>query len=74
MNGIELALTVRRQFPDCHILLFSGQADTAEIMADAKRGGYDFELLAKPIHPEELVTRIRDLIGPHHARRRLARR
>jgi CheY-like chemotaxis protein len=71
MNGIELAIAVRQQFPDCYILLFSGQADTAEILEDAKRRGYDFELLAKPLHPEELLTRIRKLIGPHDARRRL---
>jgi CheY-like chemotaxis protein len=74
MNGIELAIAVRQQFRDCHILLFSGQADTAEILEDAKRRGYDLELLAKPLHPEELLTRIRKLIGPHDARRRLAQR
>jgi CheY-like chemotaxis protein len=74
MNGIELAIAVRQQFPDCYILLFSCQADTAEILEDAKRRGYDFELLAKPLHPEELLTRIRKLIGPHDARRRLAQR
>jgi CheY-like chemotaxis protein len=71
MNGIELAIAIRHQFRDCHILLFSGQADTTELLADAKRRGYDFELLAKPLHPEELLTRIRDLIGPYDTRRRL---
>ena len=71
MNGIELAITIRHQFRDCHILLFSGQADTMELLADAKRRGYNFELLAKPLHPEELVARIRELVGPHDTRRRL---
>lgn len=71
MNGIELAIAVSQQFRDCYILLFSGQADTAAILEDAKRRGYNFELLAKPLHPEELLTRIRKLIGPHDARRRL---
>ena len=71
MNGIELAIAVRQQFRDCHILLFSGQADTAEILADAKCRGYNFELLAKPLHPKELVTRIRELIGPNAARQRV---
>jgi CheY-like chemotaxis protein len=74
MNGIELAIAVRQQFRDCHILLFSGQADTSEILEDAKRRGYDFELLAKPLHPEELLTRIRELIGPHDVHRRLRQR
>jgi DNA-binding response OmpR family regulator len=74
MNGIELAIAIRRQFPGCHILLFSGQAETMEILEDAKRRGYDFELLAKPLHPEELLGRIATLIGPKNTGHRLGRR
>ncbi len=72
MNGIELAIAIRRQFPGCRILLFSGQAETLEILEDAKRRGYDFELLAKPLHPEELLKKVKELIGPHDARKKLA--
>jgi CheY-like chemotaxis protein len=66
MNGIELAIAIRRQFPGCCILLFSGQAETLEILEDAKRQGYDFELLAKPLHPEELLKKVKELIDPLH--------
>ena len=62
MNGIELAIAVRQQFRDCKILLFSGHAETAEILQDARRRGFDFELLAKPVHPEELLIKIKDLL------------
>jgi len=68
MNGTELAIAIRQQFPRCHILLFSGQAETAEILEDAKGRGHDFELLAKPLHPEDLIMRIKELIGPHDTR------
>jgi len=68
MNGIELAIAIRQQFPHCHILLFSGQAETMEILGDAKRRGYDFELLAKPLHPEDLLRKIKQLIGPRGPR------
>jgi CheY-like chemotaxis protein len=71
MNGIELAIAIRRQFPDCRILLFSGQAETLEILEDAKRRGYHFELLAKPLHPEELLKKVKELIDPHDARQKL---
>jgi CheY-like chemotaxis protein len=71
MNGIELAIAIRRQFPGCRILLFSGQAETLEILEDAKRRGYDFELLAKPVPPEELLKKVRELIGPPDARQKL---
>jgi CheY-like chemotaxis protein len=74
MNGIDLAIAIRQQFPKCHILLFSGQAETTEILEDARRRGHDFELLAKPLHPEELLTRIEKLIGPKNASQQLGRR
>lgn len=74
MNGIELAIAIRQQFRGCHVLLFSGQADTAEILEEAKRRGYAFDLLAKPIHPEELFMKIKKLVGPHDARQQLGRR
>ena len=68
MNGIELAIAIRQQFGGCQILLFSGQAETLEILEDAKRRGYDFELLAKPLHPEQLLAKIKELLAPHDAR------
>lgn len=74
MNGIELAIGIRQRFRDCHILLFSGQADIADILEDAKSRGHDFELLAKPIHPDNLLIRIKELIGPDDVCRQLRRR
>ncbi len=56
MSGIELAITVRRIFPDCKILLFSGQASTADLLASAKSQGHHFTLLSKPIHPKDLLA------------------
>jgi CheY-like chemotaxis protein len=55
MSGIELAVTIRRIFPDCRILLFSGQAATADLLASAGHSGHKFELLSKPVHPSELL-------------------
>lgn len=73
MNGVELAITIRQLFRPCPILLFSGQAETSEILQDAKQRGYDFELVAKPIHPKKLLARIRELLGPQGARQQRAR-
>jgi CheY-like chemotaxis protein len=58
MSGIELAITIRRVFPDCKILLFSGQASTADLLAAAKREGHQFTLLSKPLHPIDLLARV----------------
>jgi DNA-binding response OmpR family regulator len=63
-NGIELAMSVRRIFPDCKILLFSGQAMAADLLAPAKRSGHHFHLLSKPIHPDELLARVAENLRP----------
>jgi CheY-like chemotaxis protein len=58
MSGIELAITIRRIFPDCRVLLFSGQAATTDLLASAKRSGHEFTLLSKPVHPTDLLRRV----------------
>jgi len=58
MSGIELAITIRRIFPDCKVLLFSGQAATSDLLANAKRAGHEFTLLSKPVYPTDLLHRV----------------
>ncbi len=58
MSGIELAIAVRQAIPDCKVLLFSGQATTADMLARAHEAGHDFTTLQKPLHPKELLARI----------------
>jgi len=59
LSGIDLAIQIREQCPDCRILLFSGQAATVHMLEAAKAGGHDFELMSKPVHPTDLLKRIR---------------
>jgi FixJ family two-component response regulator len=58
MTGIELAIEIRQRYPECRVLLFSGKADTADLLETARRQGYDFELLSKPVYPADLLERI----------------
>jgi DNA-binding response OmpR family regulator len=58
MSGIDLAIAVKRVFPDCGIILFSGQASTAGLLANANRSGHRFLLLNKPVHPKDLLARV----------------
>ena len=60
MSGIDLAITIKRIFPDCKIILFSGQASTADLLAAANRDGHQFVLLNKPVHPSDLLAQIAD--------------
>ena len=59
MNGIEAAIRIRQMLPKCKILLFSGQAATAALLDDARRRGHEFEVLAKPVHPTDLLAKIK---------------
>ena len=63
MNGVEMAIAIRKEFPNSRILLFSGQAVSADMLDEARGRGYDFELLAKPIHPNELLQKVNELMG-----------
>jgi CheY-like chemotaxis protein len=59
MNGVELAIAVRKNHPKSAILLFSGQAGISEILHEGYRQGFEFELIAKPIHPLKLIERLK---------------
>ena len=60
MSGIQMAIQVKQALPSTRIVLLSGQAATAEMMREAAEAGHTFELLAKPIHPEELVMKLKE--------------
>ncbi len=61
MNGIEAALRISVILPDCRIILFSGNAATADLLHDAKVHGHNFEILTKPVHPQVLLDRLMSL-------------
>ena len=58
MNGIELCSLIEQRYPDCHILLFSGQASTNELIDQARAQGHTWELLAKPVDPDEILGKL----------------
>jgi DNA-binding response OmpR family regulator len=68
MNGVELCQEIRNRLPNCRILLISGQVPTAHtLMQDSSKRGYNFELVAKPVRPQELVAKIETLFGGAYA-------
>ena len=58
MNGIDAAIKIRAALPSCKILLFSGQAATADLLENARLQGHEFEILAKPVHPQDLLAKL----------------
>jgi DNA-binding response OmpR family regulator len=60
MNGIDAAISIRTMLPKCKILLFSGQAATADLLESARKQGHEFEILAKPVHPQDLLAKLKE--------------
>lgn len=59
MTGIEVAIEILAQCPNCKVLLFSGQNATADLLQKAEAQGYCFEVLSKPVHPTDLLAKLR---------------
>ena len=58
MSGIEAAIRISKIAPHCRVILFSGQAATADLLEHAEADGHHFELLLKPVHPRALIERL----------------
>jgi two-component system response regulator VicR len=58
MNGIELGISIRRIFPDCKVILSSGQSAASDLIAAALSAGNHFVFLEKPVHPEVLLKHV----------------
>ena len=58
MNGVQLAIAIREALPSAEIILLSGQAGITDIVERGRKDGYIFEVVAKPVHPENLLERL----------------
>jgi DNA-binding NtrC family response regulator len=66
LDGVELAKRIRSSYPDCQILLFSGNADTQTILNSAEQQGYAFEIMAKPMSPPQILAKVASLLEPRY--------
>jgi CheY-like chemotaxis protein len=61
MSGIDAAIRIQEMLPLCKTLLLSGQTITSDLLDLARNEGYYFEIIAKPVPPEELLRWLGDL-------------
>src|SRR5579863_3166633 len=54
MSGIDAAIEICKLCPNCKVLLLSGNIRTSDLLKAAQDLGHDFDILAKPIHPDEI--------------------
>lgn len=64
LSGVDTAKAILKEIPNCRIILFSGQAASVDLVAEASKEGYSFEVLAKPVDPDVLLNTIGRAQGP----------
>ncbi|HEY3628135.1 MAG TPA: response regulator [Terracidiphilus sp.] len=63
MNGIDAAVRIKAMLPDIRVFLLSGQTATTELLEKQNADGYGFEVLIKPVHPRDLISRLRECMA-----------
>jgi len=66
MNGREAYEEIRRVRPDMKILFISGYA--GDILNGKGNIGKEFDFVAKPVPPEELLSKVREILDRPHPR------
>lgn len=55
VDGITVAKRIKHELPHIRVVLLSGEITSAELLEQAQRNGYHFEVLAKPAEPQQLL-------------------
>jgi DNA-binding response OmpR family regulator len=61
LPGVDLAIQIKVECPECKILLFSGHATTQYLLKDARSKWHNFQLLQKPVQPSVTFASIEAL-------------
>jgi len=62
MTGIELAVQIRQDCPNCKVMLFSGEISIINMLDEAQRDGHSFIFVDKPVHPAVLIETINEVL------------
>ena len=63
VNGVEVAVAVKQRWPDCPILLTTCAYGNLVLLEPAEAAGYHFEVVGRPVHPNDLLAKIRAMVG-----------
>jgi DNA-binding NtrC family response regulator len=59
MSGIDLAVRIKAMYPECKVLLFSGQPYLNDVRGATEIVRHNFEVLEKPMQPREFLAKVR---------------
>ncbi|HTB95493.1 MAG TPA: response regulator [Terracidiphilus sp.] len=63
MNGVDLAILLKAEAPQCRVVLISGHVITDTLLHQAARDGHNFQVYPKPTPPADLLAKARDLLS-----------
>jgi|UPI00047E343E DNA-binding response OmpR family regulator len=63
MNGIDLAIWFSFNCPNAKMLLVSGKEAAVPMLEASSRRGYTHTILAKPVHPTEILNFVATCAG-----------
>jgi DNA-binding response OmpR family regulator len=67
ISGYEAAKLIRDSLPGCQILLLSGRPEAAQLIEQERKKGNQFDVLAKPVHPQEVIDALRSFPKARHS-------
>jgi DNA-binding response OmpR family regulator len=63
ITGVELAIRLKDVAPSCRVMLFSGQAGTLDLLAEARAVGLELSAMNKPVFPSEILARAAEFLA-----------
>jgi DNA-binding NtrC family response regulator len=63
LSGAELAQHIQWSYPECSVLLFTGEWDRADTAIAAFEDGLRYQLIPKPVHPKDLIKKVREMLA-----------
>jgi DNA-binding response OmpR family regulator len=62
MSGVDLAIAVKSEAPDCKVILLAEQPSASELLAAADLERLRISLLNKPIRPVDLLSKVTETL------------
>ena len=63
LSGAELAQHIQWKYPECKVLLFTGQLDRADAEIAAFEDGLRYQMIPKPVHPRDLIKKVGEMLA-----------
>ena len=61
ISGVEAAILIQQRFPHCKVILLSGHPAPSDQLGTGHADGLTFDFLLKPVHPEVILRRVKQL-------------